>query len=594
MINKYQVGGIAPQSGGVLQQLAQLPKDQQKKIMVAFGKWAQAKGLDIQQLQNNEQALEQAMGQFLQEMQNTQKARLGAKLNYIRLLKGNAPEGEEVVYYKCGGRVKKKCVKKNACGAKTESIGRDAIKAFKDKCGSKMKKKSCKEFGGEIQSDKCGSKMKKSKKELGGNIESDKCGGKAKKHFYGGSLNHIPFYQGGTPKGGVRRRFTVVHKDGRPAKYFNTEQEARAYQKTQKPGTTVRRDGETEWRGSVLKADRTGEASTAYARQQAEAPYNKLSFKDAYALARKNGVKWFGYKGKVYKSDLEGKSVKNNLTDMEAIYGNNLGWSKDPKLQTKASRNARAQYREKIDAKKGNRNATYQGKTNKQASEEADKQITWDSANFLDLMSPQSVMGNMIDMGVSSLTDEKYTPTIHKAGYNVLGLAKDIHEGNYGDAAFRGLDAYLTLGAPGASRALDYAGTRFAPQIINVGQKSRYIPKRGTVITDGGRTLNNWALRSLSGNSTSRINGYGMRSMQRAANEGVLDRFAINGGMNNVTRYGNAAVQNANTGTTYFYRNIDKVGNLVGNSYDNAIDAGVKLISPFAVATEPIIQQANK
>lgn len=174
MINKYQVGGTTPQSSGVLQQLAQLPKDQQKKIMVAFGKWAQAKGLDIQQLQNNEQALEQAMGQFLQEMQNTQKARLGAKLNYIRSLKGNAPEGEEVVYYKCGGRVKKKCVKKNACGAKTESTGRDVIKAFKDKCGSKMKKKSCKEFGGNIESDKCGSKMKKkacgAKFELGGEV----------------------------------------------------------------------------------------------------------------------------------------------------------------------------------------------------------------------------------------------------------------------------------------------------------------------------------------------------------------------------------------------------------------------------------------
>lgn len=185
MINKYQVGGAVPQSGGILQQLAQLPKDQQEKIMVAFGKWAQAKGLNIQQLQGNKQALEQAMGQFLQEMQGTQKARLGAKLNYIRSLKGNAPEGEEVVYYKCGGRVKKKYVKKNACGAKTESIGRDAIKAFKDKCGSKMKK-SKKEFGGEILFDKCGSKMKKkSCKEFGGNIESDKCGSKMKKKACG-------------------------------------------------------------------------------------------------------------------------------------------------------------------------------------------------------------------------------------------------------------------------------------------------------------------------------------------------------------------------------------------------------------------------
>ena len=199
----YQTGGAV--QGSILQEIAKLPQDQQKQIMTAFGKWAQSKGLNLQQLQGNEQVLEQALTQFLQEMQSAQKARLGAKLNYIRSLKGNAPEGMDIEYYKCGGQVKKKFVKKNACGSK----GMAAVKAFKDKCGSKMKKKSCKEFGGEIQLDKCGSKMKKSKKELGGNIESDKCGskmkkksckefggniqsdkcgGKAKKHFYGGTL----------------------------------------------------------------------------------------------------------------------------------------------------------------------------------------------------------------------------------------------------------------------------------------------------------------------------------------------------------------------------------------------------------------------
>lgn len=139
MINKYQAGGAAP-GGGILQQIAQLPKDQQKKFMAAFGKWAQAKGLDINQLQNNEQALEQALTAFVQEMQGTPKARLGAKLNYIRSLRGNAPEGEEVVYFKCGGQVKKKFVKKGAAGVKA---GNEVIKTFKDKCGSKMKKKAC-------------------------------------------------------------------------------------------------------------------------------------------------------------------------------------------------------------------------------------------------------------------------------------------------------------------------------------------------------------------------------------------------------------------------------------------------------------------
>ena len=185
MINKYQAGGTT--QGSILQEIAKLPQDQQKQIMAAFGKWAQSKGLNLQQLQGNEQVLEQALTQFLQEMQGAQKARLGAKLNYIRSLKGNAPEGMDIEYYKCGGQVKKKFVKKNACGSK----GMAAVKAFKDKCGSKMKKKSCKEFGGEIQSDKCGSKMKKSKKEFGGEIQFDKCGSKMKKKSckeFGGNI----------------------------------------------------------------------------------------------------------------------------------------------------------------------------------------------------------------------------------------------------------------------------------------------------------------------------------------------------------------------------------------------------------------------
>ena len=135
MINKYQAGGAAPQ-GSILQEIAKLPQEQQKKIMTAFGKWAQAKGLNIQQLQGNEQALEQAMGQFLQEMQGAQKARLGAKLNYLRSIKGDCPEGQEVKYFKEGGRMKCKCVDKAAGGEKVKD-GKKEISDFK-------KKKACK------------------------------------------------------------------------------------------------------------------------------------------------------------------------------------------------------------------------------------------------------------------------------------------------------------------------------------------------------------------------------------------------------------------------------------------------------------------
>ena len=178
----YQAGGATQSS--ILQEIAKLPQEQQKQIMAAFGKWAQSKGLDIQQLQENQQALEQAMGQFLQEMQGAQKARLGAKLNYLRSIKGSCPEGQELIYFREGGRVCKKCIQKNAYSSR----GMAAVKAFKDKCGSKMKK-SKKELGGNIESNKCGSKMKKkSCKEFGGNIQAEKCGGKTKKHLFGGTI----------------------------------------------------------------------------------------------------------------------------------------------------------------------------------------------------------------------------------------------------------------------------------------------------------------------------------------------------------------------------------------------------------------------
>ena len=49
---------------------------------------------------------------------------------------------------------------------------------------------------------------KKQKKEKGGTVvdkfKSAKCGSKMKKHQQGGSLNGIPFYQEGTPKGGLK------------------------------------------------------------------------------------------------------------------------------------------------------------------------------------------------------------------------------------------------------------------------------------------------------------------------------------------------------------------------------------------------------
>jgi hypothetical protein len=65
-------------------------------------------------------------------------ARLGAKLNYIRTIKGECPEGQQLVYFKEGGRVCKKCVEA-AGGAKVKD-GKKEIADFKKACGGKAKK----------------------------------------------------------------------------------------------------------------------------------------------------------------------------------------------------------------------------------------------------------------------------------------------------------------------------------------------------------------------------------------------------------------------------------------------------------------------
>lgn len=160
MISKFQQGGAAPQQGGgILAQIQQLPQEQQAQLMQAFAQWAQQKGVDVQQLQSNPAALEQALGQFMQEMQTqqAQAAKHGAKLQFIKSLKHQCPEGEKLEFFAKGGAIGCKCVKENKNGGKTESK-KNAIDLYKEKCGGKMKK------------DKCGGKMKKH--QIGGTLET--------------------------------------------------------------------------------------------------------------------------------------------------------------------------------------------------------------------------------------------------------------------------------------------------------------------------------------------------------------------------------------------------------------------------------------
>ena len=131
----------------------------------------------IQQL--GEDGLKQAYAEFMQMMQQqqVQAAKFGAKLNYIRSLRGQCPDGYELQYYKSGGQLCKKCIRKQMM-QEGGDVPQNPVDQFK--CGRKIKKKKC-ETGGMINMDKCGAKMKKKKCEDGGFIPFNKCGKKMKK-----------------------------------------------------------------------------------------------------------------------------------------------------------------------------------------------------------------------------------------------------------------------------------------------------------------------------------------------------------------------------------------------------------------------------
>ena len=107
LIKKHQQGGnmgndIQTQVKQLVQAVAngdQQAAEQVKQIMQAAE-------------QGDQQALQ--IAQMIQaEIEAIKSAKRGAKLNYIKSLKGDCPDGEEVVYFKKGGEICKACQKKH-------------------------------------------------------------------------------------------------------------------------------------------------------------------------------------------------------------------------------------------------------------------------------------------------------------------------------------------------------------------------------------------------------------------------------------------------------------------------------------------------
>lgn len=114
-------------------------------------------------LQEQRKQFEQLMTQGIEQ---TQTAAKGAKLNYIKALRGQCPEGFEMNYFKKGGVICSKCIKKAQAQQATPKAekGTKVVRDFRaemDKCGGKMKKKSTKkQTGGPIiEKDQGGNKM---------------------------------------------------------------------------------------------------------------------------------------------------------------------------------------------------------------------------------------------------------------------------------------------------------------------------------------------------------------------------------------------------------------------------------------------------
>ena len=285
--------------------------------------------------------------EFMSKMQGGTMARLGAKLEYYKKLKGACPEGEQLIYFQKGGQVCRTCQKAQT----EEKTDKNEVEKFKQKQQQKrLDPNTTKKLpGGKYPSywtsqERQTWERKYGQYDDGAAATSNKGIGKNKQ---GGLF--IPKHEKGNPIKKYRVSFTG--NNSRHNKEFDTWAEADKYRKRIGPAKIV--DQSSAWQGDVLRADKSNDQSTAYARQEAEKPYNKLSFEDAYKLARKNGDRQFAYKGKVYDSGLKkGEYKRDNLNYMKQLYGNYLGWKGDSKLHTNASKQGRKKQNSELDAEK--------------------------------------------------------------------------------------------------------------------------------------------------------------------------------------------------------------------------------------------------
>lgn len=141
------------QQGGTINNQQEL----QKAFVAYLIQDAQSQGVQIQSEQDlqayaeqlGEDGIKAKYQEFMQKMQGGVMARLGAKLEYYKKLKGVCPEGEELVYFKQGGRICKACQK----AQKGTKVTKKANEVDKFKAGRAQYKKDMKSARDEASRD---------------------------------------------------------------------------------------------------------------------------------------------------------------------------------------------------------------------------------------------------------------------------------------------------------------------------------------------------------------------------------------------------------------------------------------------------------
>lgn len=141
------------QQGGTMNNQQEL----QKAFVAYLIQDAQSQGVQIQSEQDlqayaeqlGEDGIKAKYQEFMQKMQRGVMARLGAKLEYYKKLKGVCPEGEELVYFKQGGRICKACQK----AQKGTKVTKKANEVDKFKAGRAQYKKDMKSARDEASRD---------------------------------------------------------------------------------------------------------------------------------------------------------------------------------------------------------------------------------------------------------------------------------------------------------------------------------------------------------------------------------------------------------------------------------------------------------